>query len=319
MTAVDELVDEGLGTRPEPEPPAEDDWTGHPMDRPGLFVCEETGEDGTLCGKSFETRRKLAGHVTATHRFKGNLRGAKKADEAPSRSSSQTKTTKKTTKKAAAQATPVLPDGFRSSMYATSITAAALIVHLAAGNQFDSVDLDIVTKGAPGLGDALDAVGEKHEAVRSACDAILGGASGAVYIQLFIAVSAIAVPILAHHGLLPPSTGERFAAVSGAMVPPPVVDVAAPPSSSSPPSPGEQPPDERPSPDTSTWTMDEWRTVLFQVPPRVMSDIMQEAGIAPTAPPVTVDIPDFSMTMGNNGAASGTDDATTDDAVPTAT
>src|SRR5215831_2312087 len=214
MTDLADLVAEGLGEdRPdEPDTPEPDEWTGHPMDKPGVFVCDEM-VDGVPCGKTFDTKRKLSGHTSLGHRRKKGT-----GDKPPSRTSAQSK---KATGKAAKESAPPMPDGYRVSMYSTSITAAALVAHLVAGQYFDATDLDIVTKGSPGLAAALDAVGDKHEAVRQACDAILGGATGAVYIQLLIAASAIIVPIAAHHGMLPPSTGERFAAITGAMVPPP--------------------------------------------------------------------------------------------------
>jgi hypothetical protein len=218
VTDLDDLVSEGLGAPESPPdiPDTEPEWTGHPMDKPGVWVCDEV-VDGAPCGKTFKTRRALSGHTSLAHRQGGNPRTTGK-DRPPSRKPAQSK---KATGQAAKAAAPPQPDGYRVSMYSTSITAAALVAHLVAGQYFDATDLDIVTKGSPGLATALDAVGDKHEAVRQACDAILGGATGAVYIQLLIAASAIVVPIAAHHGLLPPSTGERFAAITGAMVPPP--------------------------------------------------------------------------------------------------
>jgi hypothetical protein len=65
--------------------------------------------------------------------------------------------------------------------------------------------------------------------------------------------------------------------------------------------------------------LDEWKSVLFAMPPRVMSDIMQSQGIGPTAPPTVVGIPSFSEPAGPNGSEPGTDQPERQDTVPAET
>jgi hypothetical protein len=102
----------------------------------------------------------------------------------------------------------------------------------------------------------------------------------------------IAVPIAAHHGALPVSTGERFADMIGAMTPPPPTPPSGPPIT-----PSDIPAAEGGSAqvndnglprDTSVWTLDDWKTVLFSMPPTVMSDLLASQGMPVDATVATI-------------------------------
>lgn len=276
------------------------------MDRPGTFVCDKL-IDGQPCGRTFTTKRALAGHTTTVHVMKGKLKDAARSvsdnrDEQPSRK----RAPKTPQAKAAAQGAAQPANVDRAALYTASLTSVALIAHVAAGQYFDAYDLEVVTVGAPAFCSALDQVGESNEAIRKACDLILGGggASGLAWLQLFVAASGIAVPILAHHGALPPTVGERFAAMTGAMAgaaPPP-------PPPSMPDTVVEEPPtDHRPSPDPANWTRDEWLSVLTHPGAlNVMADVARENGMADLVPPTVVDVPpSFSTKVTGNGDDSG--------------
>lgn len=269
------------------------------MDRPGTFVCDKL-IDGHPCGKTFTTKRALAGHTTTVHVMKGKLKEAARA-VSDNRDEQPTRKKKSPQQKAAQQAAPTPPNVDRAALYTASLTSVALIAHVAAGQYFDAYDLEVVTVGAPPFCAALDQVGESNEAIRKACDLILGGggASGLAWLQLFVAASGIAVPILAHHGALPEEVGKRFAAMTGAMV------GSVPPSP--PPTTGdgitEPPTDHRPSPDPANWTRDEWLSVLMHPTAlTVIADVARENGMADLVPPTVVDVPpSFSEKVTSNG------------------
>ena len=217
MSAYDELD-------PEPEPELDDaaPLGELPVD---VFVCDHTDDD-SICGATFEKKQALAAHKLGKHRDhsgdRGNAGGPSRAKRKPAPRARSSKDS--APRKAAAKVTPE-PAGGRSATYASSIAMAALGAYLVIP-PFDNYDLDIINRGAPNLADALAAAGEQNQTIRTTCDLILGGGAGGAYIQLLLALSAIVVPICAHHGLVPASAGARFGEMIGAQ--PPAAPAASP-------------------------------------------------------------------------------------------
>src|SRR5262245_39853942 len=231
-----------------------------------LFVCHHE-RDGEVCGKSFPGLSNLNAHMMRVHfvthdgkpvKPSGRRIGSprrKGEDDAPSTKTSQPKTERKAASKSTGHAGPSITDSNRAAIYGQSLATVGLLAHLAAGRWFDDYDLNVWTTGSQPLANALDAVGEQNPGLRRTCDMLLAGGTGGAYVQLILASAMIAVPIAAHHNLLPAATGERFGAMlgvmapqagqtpeSGATVPQPDAD-AAPPTTTLP---------------VSEWTMDEW-------------------------------------------------------------
>lgn len=231
--------------------------------RADLFVCDWI-DDGKVCGADFDSKSKLNAHTMGKHKRTesmgkgGGRKPSGKADAKPSRPTSR-------------------PAPFdRPTVYTQGIATLALGAHLTLP-KFDAIDLDIVNKGAGSLASALDATGQRHAVVREACDLILGAGPGGPYLQLLLAALAIAAPILAHHGMLPPSTGERFGAVIGAVNIPQVDD--APDDNAG----DVQPP--RDAPDTEGWTAEDYENALLGMPPTVGAELagrMMSGGVGPT-------------------------------------
>ena len=219
MSAYDELD-------AEPEPDVDDaaPLGELPVD---VFVCDHTDADG-ICGASFDNQRSLNMHALGKHRDKSKDSPRGEGPKAKRKPAPRARSSKDSApRKAAAKVTPE-PAGGRSATYASSIAMAALGAYLVVP-PFDTYDLDIVNRGAPNLADALASAGEQNQTIRSTCDLILGGGAGGAYIQLLLALSAIVVPICAHHGVVPASAGARFGEMIGAQPP------AAPAASPSPP------------------------------------------------------------------------------------
>ena len=224
MSAYDELD-------PEPEPELDDaaPLGELPVD---VFVCDHTDDD-SICGATFEKKQALAAHKLGKHRDhsgdRGNAGGPSRAKRKPAPRARSSKDS--APRKAAAKVTPE-PAGGRSATYASSIAMAALGAYLVIP-PFDNYDLDIINRGAPNLADALAAAGEQNQTIRTTCDLILGGGAGGAYIQLLLALSAIVVPICAHHGVVPASAGARFGEMIGATAPAPPPPTTAAPAASS--------------------------------------------------------------------------------------
>ena len=198
---LDEPDDSEPETEPLGPPPAGD-----------VFVCDHVDDDG-LCGASFDNQRSLNMHALGKHRdhSKDKPRAAPSKKRAPDK-----RPNSRSRKPAAAKAasTAIAPTD-RASTYASSIAMAALGAYLVI-SPFDTYDLDIINRGAPNLADALASAGEQNQTIRTTCDLILGGGAGGAYIQLLLALSAMVVPICAHHGLVPASAGARFGEMIGA-------------------------------------------------------------------------------------------------------
>lgn len=232
-----------------------------PEGESGVFVCDHVNEDGTICGATWETAAKLRMHKSGKHRDRSkDSRPAgrpKRKDTRPSH-----KDRKPSQAKAAATATG--PKSNRAETYTQSIALIALGAHLGLP-KFDEYDLGVVNAGAPNLGAALDQVGQQNPAVQKTMDLILGGGSGGAYLALLMAASSIAMPIMAHHGMVPDSTGQRFGGLTG--VPPD-------PGPASPTTPTET----AAEPGSRTWdpaNMDAGQLMDFmqQVPPQVFFDL----------------------------------------------
>lgn len=195
---------------------------------PDVFVCDYTDEDG-ICGASFDNQRSLNMHALGKHRDKSKDSPRGEGPKAKRKPASRARASNKESspRKAAAKAAPA-PVGNRAETYASSIAMAALGAYLVVP-PFDTYDLDVVNRGALNLADALASAGDQNQTIRQTCDLILGGGAGGAYIQLILALSAIVVPICAHHGVVPASAGERFGAMIGAQPSP-----AAPSAQSSP-------------------------------------------------------------------------------------
>lgn len=234
----------------EPTQPAEEAPTA------GVFVCDHVDESGELCGATFDASNKLSGHKWGKHRDKNK-------DRAPSGGARPKKSRGKPQARAAAKATPA-PAGNRSETYASSIAMMALGAYLVVP-PFDTYDLDVVNRGAGNLADALATAAEQNATIRTTCDLILGGGAGGAYIQLLLALSAIVVPICAHHGVVPVSAGERFGSMIGGVTVP-VASAEEPPS----------PPASSASsgqPDFANMGPEDVLAFFSQVPPTVLFDL----------------------------------------------
>lgn len=245
--------------------------------RTDLFVCEHVNDDdGSLCGATFSDANRLRLHGYGKHRDRSNDRPGGRPK------GSKTKTTKRAAEKKpsrAPQAAASSATGHstsRSATYASSISMAALGAYLVVP-PFDQTDLGIVNAGASNLATALADAGDQNDTVRKTCDLILGGGSGGAYLQLLLAVSAIAVPICAHHGLLPEAAGSRFGEMIGA--PASVHHPAAPT--------GDGAPDTEPSRSGALdpTNPDDVLAFMTRVPETVMFDLagkMMSGGMGPT-------------------------------------
>lgn len=292
MTALD-IVDEAVGENKTP-----DDDTGGAA--PDVMVCPYEGPDGKPCGASFvgeggrkSAKIKLNGHTVGVHNMTWDGKptprnGRKKESDQPPVQASKTEA--KAAKKATGHVSPIVNDSNRAAIYTQSLATFGLLGHLAAGRWFDDYDLNVWTNGAPGLANALDAVGEQNPGLRRTCDLLLAGGTGGAYVQLILASAMIAVPIAAHHDLLPRATGERFGAMIGAMSAP---SQAEPPQSGpSAQAEGEAPPPNGKLP-MEAWGMDEWREVLFAAPMNpTAQQVMQEALSGMPGGAIGVTIPD---------------------------
>lgn len=257
------LPDDVLDSLDDDSPTDEDSPLGA---SPGLFVCDHVEDDGSLCGSTWDTAPKLRMHKAGKHRDRSQDKTAaprgtarKRKDTRPShkdRKPSQTK----------AAATASGPSTNRADTYTQSIALIALGAHLALP-KFDEYDLGVVNAGAPNLGSALAAVGDQNPAVQKAMDLVLGGGSGGAYLALLMAASSIAMPIMAHHGMVPNSTGQRFGGLAG--VPP---DLGPTPTPETPPGP------ESGSPVWDPANMDAGQLMDFmqQVPPNVFFDLQSK-------------------------------------------
>jgi hypothetical protein len=317
---TDVLVNEALntgGSEPDGEAPGP------------LFVCPYELDDGTgICGKHFDDKRSFNGHAIAIHGYtwdgkhrpdaKASQRGkgkgsSAKADQAPK---TATRAEKKVAKDATGPAGSAITDSNRAAIYTQSLATIGMLGHLAAGRWFDDYDLDVWSRGTPGLANALDAVGEQNPGVRRTCDLLLAGGSGGAYVQLVLAATMIAVPIAAHHDFLPKATGERFGAMIGAMAP------GAPESAAPSPAPPAPPVQLDGTVPMSEWTYDQWRDVLFAAPqnPNGMQ-VMMDMTNGNVRPPTEVFIPDMAGTtpmdipqeehrgtVGTDNGAAGTDE-----------
>lgn len=264
-----------LDDDPEPDDEPERD---EPSASPGvLFVCDALGADGEICGKTFDNPKSFNGHQWAVHRDRskdkakptGRPRGSR--NKAPSRARASSK--ESAPRRAAARATPP-PSADRASTYASSIAMMALGAYLVVP-PFDNTDLDIVNRGAANLADALAQAGAQNQTIQTTCDLILGGGSGGAYIQLLLALSAIVVPICAHHGLVPSSAGARFGEMIGA---PPVAPAPPAPAEA-----GSAPPAQPGQPDFANMGPDEVLQFFSQVPPTVLFDLAGKmfSGVGP--------------------------------------
>lgn len=313
-----DVMDDALGD-------VDPDDSDEPEVESPLWVCPYD-RDGAVCGRDFPTKAGLNAHTMAVHQrtWDGKVvnRSGRKSttrkpgkDEAPSRAKA-TRTEQKATKQATAKAgSGHITDSNRSAVYAQSLATIGLVGHVAAGRWFDDYDHAIWQNGVPALANGLDAVGEQNASIRQACDLILAGGGGGAYVQLIMAAMIIAVPIAAHHNVLPKAAGDRFAAMAGVMAnqtevgtgqdtPPPESPAATAPS----------PPLNRLP--MEHWTYDEWREVLFAMPTnetatRVMQDLMSgnvTGGIAvgvpagmPGTEPMDIPTEEHRGTVGTNG------------------
>lgn len=275
--------------------PADDDDA---LSEPTLFVCDAIGDDGVICGASFDTNAQLNGHKQGKHRDRsGDAKrgegGKAKPDKKPSRPKPPPEP-KATTNKIVGGA----PTN-RTATYASSIAMAGMMAYVAVPG-FDTFDLDVVNKGATPLAAALDAVGETNQTVRTACDLALGGGTGGAYVQLIMAALSIGAPIAAHHGWLPGSAGERFGSMIGVMPEP------SPPSSAPPARPAaEGAPSENGEGvmviDPHTMTDDDWMNLVLGIPPHVFANLagrlMGGEGAIGVSIPGTFDIPDGESSL----------------------
>lgn len=292
---TDVLVDEALATPPE---------GGTLPDGRKVYVCHWPARNGEgICGATFEdppegrkdAKPRWNSHCQAVHQTtwdgKPTARTGNKpknADQAP-KTPPASKAEKDAVKKAVAHPGSTLTDSNRAATYAQSLATVGILGHLAAGRYFDDYDLDVWTRGTPALANGLEAVGEQNPGLRRACDLLLAGGSGGAYVQLIMAATMIAVPIAAHHGFLPPATGERFGAMIGAMAPSPPEGQAPAPSPGSPVVPvaptGTIPLDQ--------WTMDEWREVLFGAATNTDAQQVMMEMMSMAEGPTVVSVPDM--------------------------
>lgn len=327
---VDVLVADALGGQEDDDEP--EIQSAGPS---ALEVCNVV-VDGKVCGASFATKRQLSTHTMAKHkvtldgtpvspRGTGTKARSQATDQPPARQPRKTKT------QTVRNAMPEASD--RGKLYGATITSAAVMAHfgsmLLSGDRWfpDSYDLDIITRSSPLVGNALAEVGDKNDAVRRACDAILLAGGGGAYVQLTLALLVMAIPIAAHHGAfkLSPEIGSQFANMIGAMAP-------TAPSPETPPAPEQtsHPAVDDTGPvgpatnetglprDTSSWTLDEWKQVMFSMPPNVMMDLAKSQGVdmsnvtaipdMPGTEPFVIPDEEHRGSTGTNGPTTSTDD-----------
>lgn len=239
---------------------ADDSVDTQPTD---VVVCEEPDGDG-ICGYS-GTAQQVRMHKIAKHR--------KRDGDAPKKTSAKRTTRRKpAAKKATDTATGSTTS--RSVQYTASIMFFATAAYVAVP-PFDEYDLSVFNAGAPNLGSALDEVGEQNATVRQACDLILGGGAGGAWLKLIMALGSIAMPIAAHHGVVPGAAGARFSEMAGVPPEPPVSPESAQ--------------EETTRDEGGTPTVDDVLRFMSNVPETVMTDaamrMMQGAG------PTVVDVP----------------------------
>lgn len=182
-----------------------------------LHVCDWVEENGEVCAADFDTASKLNAHKMGKHKRTESMgRGGGRTKNPPKDAPPKRKSAPRVSRASATNKAPF----DRPAAYTSGLSTLALGAFLTVP-KFDAFDLQAVNAGAPGLANALDAMGEQHKAVREACDLILAGGTGGPYLQLLLAALAIAAPILAHHNLLPQTAGERFGALVGTQMPAP--------------------------------------------------------------------------------------------------
>lgn len=273
MTDVltDDVVDL-LGDDSHVEPVADGDK------REDLFVCDVV-VDGAVCGATFSDANRLRLHGLGKHRDRSQDRKGPKTAKA--KTAPKSRTVKERAPSRAAS-TAAGPSTNRSATYAASIAMVGLGAFLVIP-PFDNSDLAVVNAGAPNLGKALDDLGSQNETVRKTCDLILGGGSGGAYLQLVLALSAIVVPICAHHGVLPETAGERFGAMIGG---PP----ASPPTVPSTGSPAPESEPEARVGNLDPTNPDDVFSFMSRVPETVMFDLAGRM-LGGNPPPTVVEIP----------------------------
>lgn len=114
------------------------------------------------------------------------------ADHKPSRASSSTP--RSASKGKGSQA-------IRADIQNTLLGVGAMLASI------DQYDAAVVISSAPKLADVLGSMAEQYPEFRKFLE---GGNKSVVWLQLGIAVSALTVPILAHHGMIPMDEREAF-------------------------------------------------------------------------------------------------------------
>jgi hypothetical protein len=266
----DDLLDDIAGDTAEPKP-----GSG------SAFVCDHVDSDG-VCGESFDTNLKLGSHRWHRHGIKGASAEAKRQQG----KRDGTARPRKYTKKPAAEKTATVaagPSTNRAGTYTASLSMAALAAYFALP-PFNAVDLDICNAGSPNIGRALANLADHNPSVARTCDLILGGGGGGDWIAVIMAVVPVVGAIAANHGVVPPTSGQRFGEMIGVapVVPTPSAGTAPPPGSS------EQ---------NSDRTADDVIAFFAGTPETVMTDAMTK--MMSMAGPIPVAVP-FSTTPTEN-------------------
>lgn len=183
-------------------------------------TCDVVDENG-VCGESFDTPLKLGLHKRNVHGIAGKWSKENRGGTKDKKPSSGTGRKKKPAEQKAAT-TAAGPSSDRAGTYTASLSMAALACYFALP-PFTQADLDVCNAGAPNIGRALGNLADHNQSVARTCDLILGGGAGGDWIAVVMAVVPVAGALAANHGLVPPTSGERFGAMIGVAPSPPTV------------------------------------------------------------------------------------------------
>jgi len=287
-------MDDALASPREEQPDDESPYDDNAMS------CTFVQDDGSVCGAIFTGRTAKAAlnaHSMSKHKVTAAGKPVKRTKTRARISGSR----RDTADRKAARAAMPPPADDRAKVYHQTLVMFFIIANTAAPRYVTDDDKAVLVAGAPGLAAALDAVGEENQTVRVVADAILMGGGGNAYVQLFMAVTVIVVPILSNHGVLPKGTGQRFGNMLGVEV------VGSPPGpATAPPEPPANVGDVSGVPphlpvDPATWDMADWQQAMVRMQPHVMVEMSQMMGMNPEQSTIPVGVPAGFMPIPEDG------------------
>lgn len=245
------------------------------------FVCDVVDDTG-VCGYTAKNAGGLGSHKLRVHGIKGSSSSTdarKTASPQSKRGRSKQARPRKPVEKAVKASMP--PPTDRAAVYTASLSMAAIAAYLALP-PFDQRDLDVCNAGMPNVGRALAQLAETNPSVARTCDLILAGGGGG-WVALLMAVVPIAGGIAANHGVLPASSGDRFAEMIDLAPAPPVPSAGV----------------RSPQPEGPEYDEDEFNVLAYfqGTPDTVMTDATEK--MMAMGGPIGVAVP-FSMTPTEN-------------------